>query len=193
MPDNTQQTEVRARVTMRDGTSNKIYFIGAAGSSSGWSRGLPALVNTYDSTGLLQRQGMTSWTQDNVTASYPLNPRVTEANTYDQAGNRARTQITYQQFTFANGTNCHLPRDVYEYAANASTILRSARTDYNNNASYTDRRILGLVSEKQLFEGDVNSGGALSSKVGFNYDEAGSIQGADTPRSTTTAVTARVS
>ena len=181
MPDNTQQSGVRAQVTMPDGTSNKIYFIGTSGSSSGWRRGLQALVNTYDSTGVLQRQAMTSWTQDNVTAFYPLNPRVTETNTYDQSGNRARTQITYQQFTFANGTSCHLPRDVYEYAANAGTILRSSRTEYNSNTSYTDRRILGLVSEKQLFEGDVNSGGALSSKVGFNYDEAGSIQGADTP------------
>ena len=181
MPNSTQLSGMRAQVTEPDGTSNKIYFIGSAGTSSGWQRGLVALVNTYDSGAALQRQSMTTWTQDNTAISYPLNPRVTETNVYDPAGNRARTQTTYQQFTFANGTSCHLPQDVYEYAANASTILRSTRTDYNTSTSYTDRRILGLVSEKRLYDGDVNNGGTLASKVGFSYDESGSIQGSDAP------------
>ena len=44
---------------------------------------------------------MTTWTQDNTAVSYPLNPRVTETNVYDPEGNRARTQTTYQQFTYA--------------------------------------------------------------------------------------------
>jgi hypothetical protein len=152
MPDSTQASGVRAQVTTPDGTTNKLYFTGAAGTSSGWRRGLPALVNTYDSSAVLQRQVMTTWTQDNTGVSYPLNPRVSETNIFDPAGNRARTQITYQQFTFTNGTSCHLPRDVYEYAANATTILRSTRTDYNMSATYTDRRILGLVSENRLYQ-----------------------------------------
>ena len=122
---------------------------------------------------------MTTWTQDNTSVSYQLNPRVTETNVYDPAGNRARTEITYQQFTFANGTSCQLPRDLYEYAANATTKLRSTRTDYNTSTTYTDRRIIGLVSEKRLYEGDVT--GPLMSKVVFNYDESGSIQGSDAP------------
>lgn len=183
MPDGTPQTGTRAQVTAPDGTSNRIYFIGAAATSSGWRRALPALVNTYDSAGVLQRQAMTTWTQDNTAVSYPLNPRVTETNVYDPAGNRARTQITYQQFTFANGTSCNLPRDVYEYAANATTILRSTRTVYNTSTAYSDRRILGLVSEKQLYEGEVNPA-TLMSKVGFFYDNengASSIDGNDAP------------
>ncbi|HJT67512.1 MAG TPA: fibronectin type III domain-containing protein [Pyrinomonadaceae bacterium] len=181
MPDNTAQTGTRAQVTAPDLTSDKIYFIGTAGTTSGWQRELPALVNTYDSSGNWQRQVMTTWTQDNTSVSYRLNPRVTELNTYDPAGNRARVQTTYQQFTFANGTSCQLPRDVYEYATNASTILRSTRTDYNTISTYTDRRIIGLVSEQRLYDGDVNNGGALKSKVGFFYDESGSIQGTDSP------------
>src|SRR2546428_13870532 len=98
MPDGSSQTGRRAQVTMPDGTSNRIYFIGAAGTSSGWQRGLPALVSTYDSptASVPQRQAMTTWTQDNTAVSYPLNPRVTETNIYDPAGNRARTQSTYQ-------------------------------------------------------------------------------------------------
>src|ERR1051326_1022443 len=181
MPDGSSQSGTRAQVTEPDGTSNKIYFIGSAGTASGWRRSLPALVNTYDSAGVLQRQAMTTWTQDNTAVSYLLNPRVTETNIYDPAGNRARVQMTYQQFTFTNGTSCQLPIDTYEYAADATTKLRSTRTDYNTSTSYTDRRILGLVSERRLYAGDVNNGGALKVKVGLNYDESGSIQGNDAP------------
>ena len=181
MPDNTAQSGTRAQVTLPDGTSNKIYFIGTAGTSSGWRRGLTALVNTYDSSAALQRQAMTTWTQDNTAVSYQLNPRITETNMYDPAGNRARVEMTYQQFTFTNGTSCQLPIDTYEYAADATTKLRSTRTDYNTSTSYSDRRILGVVSETRIYEGDVNNGGTLKSKVGFNYDETGSIQGTDAP------------
>jgi YD repeat-containing protein len=184
MPDNTAQTGMRAQVTTPDLTSNKIYFIGTAGTTSGWRRGLTALVVTYDSSGVWQRKIMTTWTQDNVSLSYVLNPRVAETNIYDPAGNRARVETTYQQFTFANGTSCQLPRDVYEYAADASTKLRSTRTDYNTATAYTDRRIIGLPSEKRVYEGDVNTGGALASKIGFFYDNdngISSIQGTDAP------------
>ncbi|HEV2833744.1 MAG TPA: LamG-like jellyroll fold domain-containing protein, partial [Pyrinomonadaceae bacterium] len=181
MPDATQQTGMRVQVTAPDGTSNKIYFIGTAGTGSGWRRGLPALVNAYDSEGTLRRQVLSTWTQDNTAVSYVLNPRVTETNTFDPEGNRARVQITYQPVSFANGTSCQLPRDVYEYAANATDILRSTRTIYNTNAVYTDRRIIGLVSEKQLYEGNINNGGTLMSKLAFFYDESGSLQGADAP------------
>ncbi len=180
MPGGAQQSGKRAQVTLPDGTSNKIYFVGTAGTSSGWSRGLPALVETYEGS-TLRRQVVTTYTQDNTSVGYQLNSRVLETNVYDPAGNRARIQIAYQQFTFANGTSCHLPRDVYEYAADASTIIRSSRTLYNTSTSYTDRRILGLVSEEQLYEGNVNSGGVLMSKVGFAYDESGSVQGTDAP------------
>lgn len=183
MPDGSSQTGMRAEVTSPDGTLNKIYFIGTAGTSSGWRRGLPALEETH-SGGQWQRKVMTTWTQDNVSVAYPLNPRVIETNVYDPAGNRARIETTYQQFVFTNGTSCYLPRDVYEYAANATTKLRSTRTDYNVNSAYTSRRILGLISEKRIYKDDVNSGGVLVSRIGFFYDNengASSILGNDAP------------
>lgn len=182
MPDGARPTGMRAQVTRPDGTSDKIYFAGTP-QLSGWQRGLPALVNTYDKTGALQRQLMRTWTQDDPDplVSYPLNPRVIETNIYDPAGNRARVQTTYQKLILADGTSCHFPRDTYEYAENGTTILRSTRTEYNANAAYTSRRILGLVSETQLFEGDINNNGTLMSKVGFNYDEAGSVTGTELP------------
>jgi hypothetical protein len=48
------------------------------------------------------------------------------------------------------------------------------------DVSYLDRHIIGLVKEQTLYE---VSGGTetLMSKVGFQYDETGSIQGTDAP------------
>jgi YD repeat-containing protein len=181
MPDSTLKSGTRVEVTTPDGTVNKIYFVGTAGASSAWRRGLPALLETY-SGGAWQRKVMTTWTQDDESILFPSNPRVIETNVYDPAGNRARVQMTYQQHTFGNGTSCWLPRDVYEYASDATTKLRSTRTDYHTGSVYTARRIIGLVSERRLYEGDVN--GELMAKVGYFYDNengATSIQGNDAP------------
>src|SRR5689334_24131385 len=180
MPDNTAQSGTRAQVTAPDLTSNKIYFIGTAGTATGWQRGLPALVNTYDSSGVLQRQAMTTWTQDNTAVSYPLNPRVTETNIYDPSGNRKRTEFVYQSHDLGNGTSCQLPEDVREYEANASAILRTTRTTYVDDAQYLSRRIIGLPKESLLYEGGVDSLN-LRSKLEFIYDEALSISGNDAP------------
>ncbi len=192
LPDGTPQTGTLAQVTAADGTYNKIYFAGAAGTSSGWRRGLPSLVETYgkttpdQSSPIKQRSSVTSWTQDDENVSYPLNPRVLETNVYDynasgQIQNRARTSVTHQTANFADGTSCRLPQDVSEYQANATTVLRRTHTDYNLAATYTDRRIIGLVSEQRLYEVDPNTQTeTLMSKVGFAYDE-GSIQGTDAP------------
>ncbi len=168
------------QITLPDGTINKIYFVDMT-SVPRWSRSLPALVET-SSGGAWQRKVKTTWTQDNANIDYPLNPRILETNVYDPAGNRARTQISYQQFTLTSDLTCWLPQDVLEYAADASTILRTTRTNYNTNISYTDRRILGLPSQRLLYEGDANAPTpTLVSKVEFNYDESGSIQGNDAP------------
>jgi YD repeat-containing protein len=185
MPDGSAQSGTVAQVGVKLNPTtyvsyDKIYFIGTQGTSSGWQRGLRALDNTYDGSNTLQRQAMTTWTQDNTSVSYPLNPRVTESNIYDPVGNRARTRMTYQSAAFGDGTNCQLPQDVYEYQANATTVLRRSHTDYNLAATYTNRRIIGLPSEKTLYEGPAGSE-TLMSRVGVQYDESGSIDGTDAP------------
>ena len=186
LPDGTPQSGMRAQVTLPDGayptgTHHKIYFHGTAGTSTGWQRGLSSLVETFDSANVLQKQSVTTWTQDNTTVSYPLNPRVTETNTYDPTGNRARTTISYGTFTFGNGTSCRLPQDVFEYQANASTVLRRTHTDYNLATDYTNRRIIGLASEKTLYQVDPGTQiETLMSRAGFQYDES-AIQGTVTP------------
>ncbi len=60
-PEETELSGVRAQVTTPDGTINKIYFVGDAGTDSGWSRGLPILVDTV-SGGVAQRRSVTTWT-----------------------------------------------------------------------------------------------------------------------------------
>jgi YD repeat-containing protein len=185
LPSGVQQKGKIAQVTYPDGTFDKMHFAGLAGGTTGWQRRLPSMVNTYETTSdtiTLQRQSVTTWTQDNPSVPFELNPRVLETNVYDSAGNRARTEITYQSVSLPNGTSCKLPQDVKEYQANATTVLRRTRTSYKLTADYLNRRIIGLVSERTLYEVDPNTQAeTLMSKVGFEYDETGSIQGTDAP------------
>ncbi len=173
---------MRAQITLPDQTYQKMHYEGTAGTSNGWKRGLPSLVETFDSVNVRQKQSATTWTQDNTAVSYEINPRVTETNVYDLAGNRARTVITYQTANHPDGTSCRLPQDVLEYQANATTVLRRTRTNYNLSIDYTNRRIIGLVSERTLHQVDPSTQAeTLMSKVSFQYDESGSIQGNDAP------------
>lgn len=180
-PGGTQQTGKMAWVTSPDGTSNKIYFAGAAGTPTGWQRGLPSMVETYSGS-TLQRQSVTTWTQDNTAASYILNPRVSETNVYDPSGNRRRVTISYTSFTLSSGISCSLATDTFEYAADPNAVLRHTQTDYRMDVStdyeYLNRHIIGLVKEQRLYE---NGGtGTPKSRVAFAYDQ-GTIQGNDTP------------
>jgi len=172
---------VRAQVATPDGTLNKIYYFGVAGGNTGWQRGLPTLIDTYSSGGAqpVQRK-MTTWTQDNTSSPYIINPRVAETSLYNAAGNRSRTQITYDQLTLADTTAYSVPTYIYE-TGNSATILRTLRTDYKLDASYTNLRILGLVRQKRVYEGDPNNGGVLLSDIELVYDESNTIDGDDAP------------
>lgn len=195
LPDGiTNESGLMVQVTQPDGTYNKIYFAGTAGTSTGWRRGLPSLIETYGKTtpgqgsAIKQRSQVSSWTQDTLGVSYTLNPRSEETNVYDfnasgQIQNRARTKVTYVPFAVGDGTVCNLPQDVLEYQANATTVLRRTRTEYvPADGAYTSRRIIGLVNEKKLYEVDPNTlSETLMSRVVFFYDEAGSILGNDAP------------
>jgi YD repeat-containing protein len=180
LPDGTAQSGMLAQVTQpADGTYNKIYFASTGGTCSGWCRGLPSMVETYDSGNVKQRQSVTLRTQDDITKAYPLNPRVTETDVYDPAGNRARTTVDYST---PAGTSCKLPSDVVEFQANGTIPLRRSHTSYNSDADYINRRIIGLVNEKTLYQIDPNTlAETLMSSLGFIYDQAGSIQGNDAP------------
>jgi YD repeat-containing protein len=169
-------------VTTADGTLYKEFY-GSAGASPAWQHGL-VLQSEVWSGGVRQKWTTTNWTQDNTGVNYQTNARVTETNVFDASGNRRRATVSYASFVLPTGARCPLPSDTREYAADASTILRHTHIAYRMDpvadVSYLDRHIIGLVKEQTLYE---VSGGTetLMSKVGFAYDETGSIQGADTP------------
>jgi YD repeat-containing protein len=127
-------------------------------ATNGWMRGLITSQETW-SGGVRQRWTTTAFTQDDTNAGYPFNPRPTEINVYDTQGNRRRTTIEYT-------SSFGLPANVREYAADAATVLRRMETSYRLDAAYVDRRIIGLVSLQQVFEGE----SALVSKVENHYD-----------------------
>ena len=195
LPDGiTNETGVVVQMTRADGTYEKVYFAGTAGTVTGWKRGLPSMVETYGKTtpdqptAIKQRSGVSTWTQDDENSSFLLSPRVKETHVYDfngsgQIKNHQRTRTTFVSINLGNGTSCHLPQDLYEYQANATTVLRRTRTDYHPLTSeYISRRVIGLPSESRMFEVDPNNGAeTLMRRVAFAFDESGSIQGTDAP------------
>ncbi|HEY3579821.1 MAG TPA: Ig-like domain-containing protein, partial [Pyrinomonadaceae bacterium] len=181
VPGQSSQSATVVQITNRDQTFTKMYFLGTAGTSSGWRVGLPYLVESYDVNGTIpERQVATTWTQDDETKSFIINPRVLETNIYDRFGKHKRTELVYQPHDLGNGITCQLPQDVREYDANATTILRTTRTIYIDDSPYLSRWIIGLPKERLLYEGDATSG-VLRSRLVFKYDDSQSIDGNDTP------------
>ncbi|HEX7333219.1 MAG TPA: Ig-like domain-containing protein [Pyrinomonadaceae bacterium] len=174
-PSGAADSGILSQVTLPDGTFNKIYS-----HATGWDKGLPVLIETYDNLQVRQRQTTNAWTQDDTQLTVPKNPRVTETNTFDPAGNRKRVRVEYQTFTLPNQTQCTLPRDFFEYK-NATTVLRSTRTTYNHDSAFTTRRMIDRVSEQAVYDGDVTLSAPLVSKFTYGYDESGSIEAIPTP------------
>lgn len=146
-----------AQQTTPDGTIYKELF-----AISGWRTGLTTGSEVW-SGGVKKKWTTTTWTQDDENLGYQKNPRVTETNVWDDAGNRRRVVIDYYPTT-----SFSLPSDVSEYAANGTTLLRRTHTDYHLTSAYTDRRIIGLVFAKLVYDG----AGALQSKTRYHYDWA---------------------
>ncbi len=143
-----------------DGTVFKEFYAGSAGILPAWGKGLVVQSEVW-SGGVRQKWTTMAWTQDDVNVNYQTNPRVTETNTYDAEGNRKRVTISYYP-----ASSFSLPSDVYEYAADGTTLLRRSHTDYELNPVYTDRRIIGLVFGQYGYDGS----GALQSKSKHYYD-----------------------
>jgi len=172
LPNGAQGSWTFCQMQTPDGVYYNSYY-----PSSGWNEGLPVWQETWadEGQGLYSRRLITtSYTQDNTTASYRLNPRVQEIKVLDGPNTR-RTTINYSSFTLSCGTNCtlsyYLPSETKEYAANATDVLRTTQTDYNLSFDYTSRRIFGLVSEQRLY--DTQDNNKLLSKVAYEYDNTG--------------------
>ena len=197
LPDGvTNQSGTVVQMTQVDGTYDKIYFAGTAGTATGWKRGLVSMIETYGKTTpdqptpIKQRSKVSTWTQDDENVAYLLNPRVKETHAYDYDGtgqikNHARTRTTFVVLNFGDGTSASLPEDLYEYQGDASTVLRRTHTDYQTPAgAYITARVVALPSESRMYEFNPTSGTeTLMSRVAFAYDGSGSILN-ETPSST---------
>jgi YD repeat-containing protein len=150
----THDQDGACRMTAPDGTVYKEYY------GTGWQSGLTTQSEIW-SGGVRQKWTTTAWTQDNTGVSYLTNPRVTETNIYDVAGNRRRTTVDYTSFG--------LPAEVKEYAADSATFLRRTSTTYFWDSVYIDKRIVGLPREIQVY--DQNN--QPVSKTWFDYDWGG--------------------
>src|SRR5258707_1144848 len=140
-------------VTAADGTIYKELY------GTGWQAGLTTGSEVW-SGGVKKKWISTAWTQEPSNVSYLLNPRVIQSDIYDLEGNHRKTTIDYSNSSYAAYS---LPYIVQEW--DGSTVLRSAYTNYNLSSSYTDKRIIGLVTESR-----VEDSGGVQSKTTYEYD-----------------------
>lgn len=141
-------------------------------ATAGWQKGLTTASEVWVN-GTRKKWINTAWTQDDTTANYPTNPRVTDSTINDVNsgnGNHRRSTTSYYTFTLPDGASCSLPQEVAEYDAATTTMLRTTRTEYNLSSDYLSRRIIGLPSYQYLYE-DSSASGILRSKVGYVYDD----------------------
>jgi len=170
------------RMTLPDSTVYKEYY----GSSTSWQRGLTTTAKSYASVSdansdSWKKETITSWTQDSTGVNYQTNPRVTESNIYDGSNHRRTRVGAWATLTLSpDNAIATFPSDVYEYDANASTVLRRSHTDYSPQglATYLGKHIIGLPSAKYVCDGAQGetpcndySGSSILSKVTFQYDE----------------------
>ncbi|HEX8353010.1 MAG TPA: Ig-like domain-containing protein, partial [Pyrinomonadaceae bacterium] len=161
-----EETGRRTVVVAPDGTVYREYA-----RAAGWGKGL-AWLSEFKSGGKLKKRTSTTWTQDDENLPYMQNPRVKETNVYDfnaseAVRGRRRTTLDYGAFG--------LPSDVREYDETAATVLRRTHTTYepasvNAEGVYTRKRIIGLPSQREVWEGEQTT---LLSKLTYDYDRPG--------------------
>ncbi|HJP93693.1 MAG TPA: DUF4214 domain-containing protein [Pyrinomonadaceae bacterium] len=159
-------------MTAPDGTVYKEYY------GTGWQKGLTVLSEVWLG-GVRKKWTTTAWTQDDTNLSYQKNPRPYDISIYDEAGNRRRVETIYTSYNLPNPVA--LPTEVKEYAADGSTVSRRTTITYfDGGQAYIDRRVLGLLREVILYDGNNQP----QSKVWYDYDW-GSDYWAATPQPAT--------
>jgi YD repeat-containing protein len=115
----------------------------------------------------------TDWTQDDPDARYLLNPRMIETKIGDGTNTKRTTTDYYltdplEMTIGENHTSLYgLPRNITQYDADQSTVLKKIVNHYQLDSAYTDRRIIGLPSEVDLYDAE----DTLTSKTTYAYDE----------------------
>jgi YD repeat-containing protein len=139
----------------------KIFY----GAANTFKRGLVTSVETWAQSApnqyTLVRTAQTTWTQDDETLSYQLNPRVSVSEVFDPQNNHTGTTVAYTSFG--------LSTDAYEWSGTSSNVLRRSHTEYDLDPVYVSRRVIGLVSSESLYDGQ----GHVASMVSYEYDQGG--------------------
>ena len=110
---------------------------------------------------MLRRTAQTTWTQDDESLSYQLNPRVKTSEMSDPQGNHTGTSVDYTSFG--------LPAEAWEWSGTAANVLRHKHTEYDLDPVYLSRRVIGLVSSTSIYD----EAGYVASKVDYTYDQGG--------------------
>jgi YD repeat-containing protein len=131
--------------------------------SSGWMESLPIVTEDW-ADGARKRWTQTDWTQDDTNLSYVKNPRVTKTKVADNANVR-RTEIDY--WNTGSLAAFGLVKEVRIYNDGTNALQKKTITNYKDDAAYLSRRIIGLPSQSELYDGN----GFLMSKVAYAYDE----------------------
>jgi len=145
--------------------------------SSGWNEGLPIAtedcLTTTSTCSERKRWTWTEWTQDNTSASYPINPRVVESQVGDGT-NTKRSETEYYVYPSTNVSVYGLPKESIVYKSDLSTTEKKVIYGYNLHNDYTINRIIGLPEDTHVYGYDqdpLSSGLKLVSKTSYVYDE----------------------
>jgi hypothetical protein len=140
-------------------------------TSGQWQTGLPSSTTLADSHGTTLRTTAFTWTQDNVSLSYALNPRLTSAlSTLNDSGQQSKVAYTYS----ANYGNVTQVAE-YDYGL---VLRRTTQTDYLSDSSYISAHIYDRPSQLRIYNGSSN----LISRADLVYDgsslssESGALQ-----------------
>lgn len=156
-------------VTLPDNaTTEKKYF-----GTTTWQKGLTTKVETYYG-GTLKRGMSTTWTQDDESLPYQVNPRIVETKTYDPEGNSLRTHTTYTPRSTAD--SIPLPMEVLLYVGDEPNARKRTLNYYYNGGLLKEQTVLVWINEPVTIANYLvvaQGYNKLASKVTYEYDLTG--------------------
>lgn len=126
-------------------------------NTSGWQTGLVSSVAVQ--TGSTTPRTVTNtWTQDDTTQSYALNPRLLSTmTTLNDSAQTSGVNLAYG----ANGNVTQVQERDY-----GLLLVRTTQTDYSTDTNYTSRHILDRPTQVRIYDGSSN----LVARTDFGYD-----------------------
>lgn len=128
---------------------------------SGWQTGLVTSTDVEKNSVVLHSM-FNTYTQDNTSVSYPTNPRLINALTFNDAGQQSQVSYSYDSFGNVN--------QVQEYGF-GNVFARKTQTDFQTSSAYTALNILNRPLETRIYD----ASGNLVDKIDYAYDSMSSL------------------